>query len=51
MKKIDLSLVPAESGGTYPSSFDQPAELNPANGWHVMPGCFARRALRGVQEW
>jgi len=24
MKKIDLSIVPAESGGTYPSPFDEP---------------------------
>jgi uncharacterized cupin superfamily protein len=24
MKKIDLSMVPAESGGTYPSPFDEP---------------------------
>jgi uncharacterized cupin superfamily protein len=24
MKKIDLSNVPAESGGTYPSPFDEP---------------------------
>ena len=38
MKKIDISIVPAESGGTYPRPFDEPASLNPVNGWHVMPG-------------
>jgi hypothetical protein len=38
MKKIDLSMVPAETPSSYPRPFEEPctAGLNPSNGWLVM---------------
>jgi len=28
MEKIDISIVPSESGGTYPRPFDEPSQVS-----------------------